>query len=132
MKSENNSKAVRFFTALSALMFVIPGLMLIFTPRLFYDLLADFPPYNQHFMGDAGAFSLGIGIALLMALRNPAQHRAVLWGAFVAAMAHVLNHAYSDFIVGHEPLRHGLTNTLPLALAALLLAWSLAKIHRNG
>ena len=105
----------------AAAMYALPGLALVFIPQPFYDWLADFPPFNRHYMGDAGVFSFAIGVGLIWAARRPAVHTGVIGIAALAAILHVFNHLYDDVIIGHETVRHMVLNTLPLIVLALAL-----------
>ena len=104
-----------------ALMYVLPGIALIFAPTWFFNAIADFPPFNRHYMGDAGVFSFALGVGLLMAMRRPAQNRAVIGTAAVGNALHVINHLYDDIIVDGGNLTHLLSNSLPLGIVAILL-----------
>jgi hypothetical protein len=71
------------------------GAFAFLAPRSFYDAVAEFPPYNVHFVHDIGAFSIGLGltIALVVVLADrwhPA--RSVLVGVGVGSVLHVLSH----------------------------------------
>jgi hypothetical protein len=118
----------RFIVLLNSLMNILPGLALLFAPKWFYQI-ADFPPFNQHFMGDAGAFSLALGIGLLVAARNPNGHRSLIAVAALAGLIHVGNHLYDDLIIQQGTTPHLVTNTLPLLILPLLLipAYFLAR-----
>jgi hypothetical protein len=105
-----------------ALMHLLPGLGLLLLPAQFYTI-ADFPPFNRHYMGDAGVFSFAIGLGLLMAVRRPSQHGLMIGAAAVGNALHVLNHLYDDLIVDGGNLDHLATNTLPLLVVTLLLFW---------
>lgn len=105
-----------------ALMHLLPGLGLLLLPQTFY-IIADFPPFNRHYMGDAGVFSFAIGLGLLLAVRNFQRHGLLLGAAAVGNGLHVLNHLYDDLIVDGGNLDHLLTNTLPLLIVTFLLIW---------
>lgn len=105
-----------------ALMHLLPGLGLLLSPQNFYTF-ADFPPFNRHFMGDAGVFSFAIGLGLLFAVRNIKQNGLLIGAATIGNALHVLNHLYDDVIVDGGNMGHLITNTLPLAIVTILLAW---------
>src|SRR2546430_3178175 len=54
-------------TAASGIVMLAAGLCALVAPHSF-AALASFPPYNEHFVHDLGAFQLGIGVTLLLAL----------------------------------------------------------------
>ena len=47
--------------------FIALRLWVMVDPRSFFELLATFEPYNQHFVQDIGAFQVGLGMVLLLA-----------------------------------------------------------------
>ena len=51
-----------------AVVWVLNGLWAFVTPKSFYDTVATFPPYNVHFIHDIGAFSIGLGAVLGLAM----------------------------------------------------------------
>ena len=106
-----------------ALMYLLPGVALVLVPEWSYKTFAEFQPFNRHFLGDAGVFSFAIGVGLLMAVRNPIQHRATLAVGAVSALLHLLNHLYDDVIVDGGNFGHLLNTSLPLAITAGLLIW---------
>jgi peptidoglycan/LPS O-acetylase OafA/YrhL len=112
------SKPVIF---ISGVLYTLTALALLFAPHWFYENIADFDPYNRHFMGDIGAFSLPIGIGLLIAARNPARHRDIILLAIAASVIHALNHAY-DAINGAESFGYWIQDTVPLILFVVILA----------
>jgi hypothetical protein len=74
--------------------FVALGLWAMFDPRSFFEAVARFEPYNQHFLQDIGAFQVGLGIVLLLAgLSGRADGLTVaLIGVGVAATLHTVSH----------------------------------------
>jgi hypothetical protein len=82
---------------LSGLFFLVPGVWAFLAPHSFYDQLAPFPPYNRHLLHDIGAFQIGIGAALLLALVSRDAVLVALAGAAAGAIAHFMSH-----IVDHD------------------------------
>ena len=66
----------------------------------FFDTLAVFRPYSRHFPHDAGAFQIGLGVTVLLALRISDALLVVLTGISVASWLHVLSHALDRHIGG--------------------------------
>jgi len=68
-------------------------------PHSFFEAVARFDPYNQHFLQDLGAFQVGLGAVLLLAcLSVPADGLSVaLVGVGAAAALHAVSH-----IVGRD------------------------------
>lgn len=79
------------------------GVWAMFDTTSFYENIAEFPPYNEHFLHDVGAFQMGLGAALLLALvwRRDAV-LAVLGGAAVGATAHAIAHIVDEELGGRS------------------------------
>lgn len=92
------SRLPRVAGSVGAVGFLLTGVVALVAPRAFFDAVARFEPYNQHFVQDIGAFNLGLGAVLLLAVgKRPDALLAALAGAAVGATAHVLSH-----VVGHD------------------------------
>lgn len=78
------------------------GLWAFFSPRSFYEAVAIFPPFNAHFLRDAGAFQLGIGAGLIAAARFRDGLLVVLVGAGAASVLHAVGH-FVDADLGGKP-----------------------------
>jgi hypothetical protein len=89
--------AVGAFGALN----VALGFWALLDPQSFFDNIAEFEPYNEHFMHDLGAFQLGLGAALVFALvwRGDAI-LAALGGGAVGATAHEVAHMLDEDLGG--------------------------------
>lgn len=74
--------------------FVALGAWAMLAPRVFFEVVARFEPYNQHFLQDIGAFQVGLGTVLLLAAAaSRADALAVaLVGVGVGAAFHTLSH----------------------------------------
>jgi hypothetical protein len=99
----NQERIAVIITAVAAVFFIGPGLWAFFDPQSFYDELATFEPYNEHFIHDIGAFQLGIGAALAAALwkRNDAIF-AALAGAVVGGAVHTVAHFVDHDLGGKD------------------------------
>ena len=106
--------AVAFFVLLGAWPFV--------SPKSFYDIVATFPPFNAHLMRDIGVFTLGVGGALLAAVRWRDGLLVALAGASFASVLHVVSHIV-DRDLGGKP------TDVPLlsVFAVLLIAGTIAR-----
>lgn len=122
----NRKRLLAILTALGAAVFLVFGLWSFLDPRSFFEQLAHFEPYNVHFLHDVGAFQVGIGATLAIALwRRTDAIFAALGGAGVGAAFHVAAH-----IRDHD-LGGSVRDTMGLAVVAALLligaAWKLAS-----
>ena len=101
--TDHGSRSVLSLTRIVALAagvaFALPGAWAMVAPRSFFESLARFEPYNQHFVQDIGAFQLGLAAVLLLpaiAARLSGVTTA-LFGAGVGSALHVGSH-----IVGRD------------------------------
>jgi predicted anti-sigma-YlaC factor YlaD len=77
------------------------GLWAFLDPPSFAGFV-DFAPYNQHLIHDAGAFQVGIGVSLLLALWWPDGLVVALTGFAVASGLHTISHWTDRQIGGHD------------------------------
>jgi hypothetical protein len=91
----------------------------------FNNSFGNYPPYNRHYMGDAGSFVSVVGLMLLWAARDVARHWAMILLAGVGSLVHATNHVIEDFIT--NPSTASVANNILLfvmAFALLLAAWA--------
>ncbi|MFN8371733.1 MAG: hypothetical protein U0694_02495 [Anaerolineae bacterium] len=112
---------IRGIVATGGIMYVLTALPMLFAPQWFYDNIGNFPPFNRHFIGDLGTFTLPYGIMLLLALRTPARHHLVIGSAALASLFHVLDHLYEHGATGQGAWWQ--TISLLVYAVALLWAW---------
>lgn len=84
---------------------VLLGLWAMAGPRSFFDALATFEPYNRHLIQDIGAFQIGLGAVLLLAVADRGGARldamsVALLGVGVGMVAHVVSHAVGTDLGG--------------------------------
>lgn len=114
--SRNRNRLLAVLTGLGAAFFLVFGLWSFLESRSFFDQFAQFEPYNAHFLHDIGAFQVGIGTTLAMALwRRTDAIFAALGGAGVGAAFHVANHIRDRELGGRD------SDTIGLAVIAALL-----------
>jgi hypothetical protein len=91
------------------------GIWAFFAPASFADFVAF--PYNRHLMHDVGAFQIGIGATLLLALLWADSIMVVLAGYVVGSGFHVVAHIIDRHIGGnvYETLGLGLLVVIGLA-----------------
>ena len=110
---------------IAAVQFLIFGVWAFGWPHSFYLSIARFPPFSKHLVHDAGAFQVGIGATMLLALFW--KHDAlltVLAGGSVAAVMHAISHVTDRHLGGRssDPYTVGLLAVL-LVIATVLRAW---------
>lgn len=93
-------------------------------PRSFYDSVATFPPFNEHFLPDIGAFLIGIGVALLASLVWSDAKFVVLVGGTAAAVLHWISHVRDHDLGGARSDPWLLGVLAALLLVGLGLRWS--------
>lgn len=94
-----SDQLARVAAGVGALAFLPTGLWAMVDPRSFFEQVAEFHPYNQHFLQDIGAFQIGLGVVLLLVALRPRIDAltAVLLGTGVGGAAHAVSH-----VVGHD------------------------------
>lgn len=120
-----NQRAILWLTAFGAVFFLGLGLWAFFDASSFYDEIADFPPYNPHFLHDVGAFHAGLGAVLLLALLFPRDAILVaLGGVGFGATLHFAAHVRDHDLGGTD------TDTALLGVLGVLMllaaAWRMA------
>jgi hypothetical protein len=106
--------------ALVGVLDVGAALALLLAPEWFYSTIAEFPPFNRHYAGDAGAFLLGIGAGLIVAARDPIRYRALLLIGVGVSWLHAVNHLY-DAIQQGGTGRAGATDAVLIVAIAFVL-----------
>ena len=119
MTAERTVKAIGLA---AAALFLGAGGWALIDPASFYERVATYPPYNRHFLHDIGAFQIGLGVALVLALRSGPGAVVGLGGAAAGSVAHALAHVVDRDLGG----RPGDPILLGLVAAALVVAAALA------
>jgi hypothetical protein len=120
----NTTKLVRAITALVGIFFIAVGLWALFDPQSFWKQLAYFPEYNAHLFHDIGAFQIGIGATLLLALFRRDALQVALWGTSVGAVLHAYSHVIDRDLGGKS------TDPLLISLLALVILVA-AVLHQR-
>jgi hypothetical protein len=99
----------------SGLFMLALGIWAFFAPASFADFV-EFP-YNRHLLHDVGAFQIGIGATLLLALLWADGVMVVLAGYVVGTSFHLASHIIDRHIGGHayDPLVLSLLLVIGLA-----------------
>jgi hypothetical protein len=92
----------RAVAAIAGLLLLATGLWALIDPRSFFDIVATYPPYNEHFLHDIGAFNLGLAAVLLLALVWSDALLVGLTGVGIGAASHALAH-WLDMHLGGTP-----------------------------
>jgi hypothetical protein len=83
-------------------------------------------PYNRHLVHDAGAFQIGIGVTLLLALVWSDAPLVALIGFVVASGLHTISHYADRHLGGHD------SDVPVLSLFTLIaLIGIVSSIHRR-
>ena len=118
MSRERLARAVALLVGLLTLGF---GLWALVAPASFYEAIARFPPYNHHFLHDVGAFQIGLGATLLLAVWFRDALVVALGGYTIGAVAHAAAHVLDRDLGGNASDPLSLTILALVALAAVLL-----------
>lgn len=82
--------------AVGGFTFLLFGVWALAAPSGFYDAVALFEPYNEHFVRDIGAFQVGLGATLTLAAFLTSDALAAgLIGVGAGAVLHVVSHLAS-------------------------------------
>ena len=105
--------------------FLATGLWPFFDAFSFYEDVAEFPPYNGHFLHDVGAFQVGLGATLALALvwRTDALLVA-LGGSGVGAAFHFVAHVLDEDKGGTDGQMLSLGVFAALLLAGAAWQWA--------
>lgn len=107
----------------------VGGAWAFLSPATFFDSVANFPPYNAHFLRDAGAFMLGLGAAIALALRWTGALAVALGATAVAGVFHVISHVLDRAQGG------SLRDTIGLGVFAVVVsvaAWAQQRAPRKA
>jgi hypothetical protein len=107
--------------AAAGLLLAATGLWALAAPRSFFEVVATYPPFNEHLLHDIGAFNLGLGAVLLLTLAWADGLLVALGGVGVGATAHALAH-WLDRELGGSPADPWYLSALALVLLAAA-AW---------
>jgi hypothetical protein len=121
------SKLVLTAGVLAVTFFAVGGLWAFIDPASFYDALATFPPFNKHFLRDAGSFQLGIAVTLLAALRWRSGVTVALVGASTASVVHAVSH-----LIDRNEGGRGSDHILLWAISLLLVAATVVQAREES
>src|SRR5438132_6635078 len=96
--------AVRIALVVIGVYYLIFGVWALAQPASFYGQIASFSPFNVHFLHDAGAFQIGLGLALILVVVLTDPVLAVVVAVGAASLLHVVAHVI-DANLGGQPAR---------------------------
>lgn len=112
---------------LAGALFLVSGLWAMASPRSFFRTAATFEPYNQHFLQDIGAFQIGLGAVLVLAVVLSGRNSLALalLGVGVGSGAHLTSHLLGRDLGGNP------STDIPLlaVVTVLLLAGGLVRLR---
>ena len=110
--------------------FLAFGVWAMVGPESFFDAVATFEPYNQHFVQDVGAFQIGLGAVLLLAaIPAGADALAVgLIGVGIGSAAHTVSHVVGRNLGGTPEA----DIPFSIVLTVLLLAGGLVRSRERA
>ena len=110
----NTDRFVRAVTWVAAAFNIVFGVWAFVAPESFFDEMATFQPYNEHFLHDIGAFQIGFGAVLALAAIGWSGLRAALGGVGIGSALHAIAHIIDGDLGGKD--------TDPYALGMLAVA----------
>jgi hypothetical protein len=110
---------------------VVPALWIVIAPHSFFDHIGPFGSYNSHYLGDAAAFQLGIGVPLIAAARFEALRAGTLAIALASVSFHAVNH-WIDVNAANGGSNADITDAILLTILALVTIAPLQAAMRRG
>lgn len=104
------------------------GAVMVLAPRTFFDDIATYGAYNDHYIRDVASFYLALGAVLLVAVARASWQVPLLAFATVQYVLHVINHLWD--VGDTDPGWIGPVNVVSLALIAVVLLWMLRGTRR--
>ncbi len=92
------------------------GLLAFLAPGVFYDVLAGFPPQNDHFLRDVGSWQIALGAIALFGARRHAWRAPLLGLLALQYLLHAISHLVN--VNDTDPAWQG-----PFALALQVLGF---------
>ena len=112
----------RVLAALIGAFYVLTGAWALLAPQSFFNAVATFAPLNIHLLHDAGAFQVGLGLALTVAVATRAPLRVPLVAVLAASVLHVIAHVEDVHLGGHPSTDLPVLALICVALATALVA----------
>lgn len=113
--------ATRVVGAVIGAFYLVTGAWALLAPLSFFSAVATFAPLNIHLLHDAGAFQVGLGLALTVAVAMRAPLRAPLIAVLAASVLHLLAHVEDIRLGGHPTTDLPVLSLICVALAVALV-----------
>jgi uncharacterized membrane protein len=114
-------RAARAIGAVIGVFYLVTGAWAFLAPLSFFSAVATFAPLNIHLLHDAGAFQVGLGLALTLPIALRAPMRASLIAVLGASVLHVLAHVEDIRLGGHPTTDLPVLALICVALGAALV-----------
>lgn len=103
--------------AIGAISFLLPGIWIFVATKNFAETLAPWATFGAHFLRDAGAFQIGLGVAIVAVLIWRDAVGVVLAGFAAGTLMHAVSHGIdADYGVAALLAVLGLAAVLVLVL----------------
>src|SRR5258708_40163415 len=112
--------ATRVVGAVIGAFYLVAGAWAFLAPMSFFSAVATFAPLNVHLLHDAGAFQVGLGLALTVPVALRAPLRAPLIAVLGASVLHVIAHVEDIRLGGHPTTDLPVLSLICVALAIAL------------
>ncbi len=98
---------------------LVTGVLAFFVPGTFYDVVAGYPPQNDHFLMDLGSWQLALGAIALYGARRPAWRTPLLGFLALQYILHTIPHALH--VEDSDPQWHGVFGLAGQLFGSLVL-----------
>ena len=122
--------ALRPLIALLGVFHLALGTLMVLAPRTFFDEIAAYGAFNDHYIRDVASFYLALGVVLLVAVARTSWQVPLLVFALLQYALHLINHLWD--VADSEPSWIGPVNVASLALIAVLIVWLLRGGRERG
>jgi hypothetical protein len=123
--------AAKVIAGFAAVFHLGVGLWAFAAPLSFFEIVGPYPPYNEHFLHDIGAFNLGLGAAAIAGLLFADALVAVLTALAVAEVMHEIAHITDRLLGGYPSDPYTLGALVVVVLVGLLAAARSVDRHRS-
>ena len=115
--------ALRPLLALLGAYHLLLGVAMVAAPRTFFDDVATYGAFNDHYIRDVASFYLALGVVMLVAVAKVSWQTPLLAFATLQYALHLVNHLWD--VSDTDPGWLGPANAVALALIGALLFWLL-------